>query len=95
MESFGERLRTVRTQRHLTQRDLEKMTGLNNTAISLLETGKREPTLKTSIRLADALHLSLDWLTGRAPPRDQGAEPLTATTSNRNGGCVCPCAPHQ
>ena len=70
MAHFGQRVRSMRKQRGLTQRDLEKLSGLSNAAISLVEQGKRDPSLKTSMKLADALHTSLDWLAGRGSYRD-------------------------
>ncbi|KVV07499.1 XRE family transcriptional regulator [Burkholderia ubonensis] len=44
---------------HLSQKDLAVQAGLDRTYISLLELGKRSPTLETIVSLAAALKVSL------------------------------------
>lgn len=56
---FGKALKHVREERELTQKYLADKTGLDRTYIASLEGGKRNPTLKTMIKIADALGLSL------------------------------------
>jgi transcriptional regulator with XRE-family HTH domain len=53
--AFGRRLREVRTERGLSQDDLASRTGVHATAIGRLEHGRREPRLKTVVRVADGL----------------------------------------
>jgi transcriptional regulator with XRE-family HTH domain len=53
--AFGRRLREVRTERGLSQEDLASRTGVHATAIARLERGRREPLLKTIVRVADGL----------------------------------------
>lgn len=54
-EVFGERLRTLRTSRGLTQVSLANASGLIDTYISDMERGLKVPSLTTLIRLAVAL----------------------------------------
>ena len=54
-EVFGERLRTLRTSRGLTQVSLAHSSGLIDTYISDMERGLKVPSLTTLIRLAVAL----------------------------------------
>ncbi|MDP8939200.1 MAG: helix-turn-helix transcriptional regulator [Actinomycetota bacterium] len=55
MQVDGERLRQLRRERALSQRDLSRMTGVAHDSISQLETGKREAQPKTIRKLAEAL----------------------------------------
>jgi HTH-type transcriptional regulator, competence development regulator len=51
----GDRLKQVRRERALSQRDLSRMTGVAFDTISRLETGKQEAQPKTIRKLAEAL----------------------------------------
>ena len=51
----GERLRQVRRERALSQRDLSRMTGVAFDTISRLENGKQDAQPKTIRKLAEAL----------------------------------------
>ena len=51
----GSRLRQLRRERALSQRDLSRITGVAHDSISQLETGKREAQPKTIRKLAEAL----------------------------------------
>jgi transcriptional regulator with XRE-family HTH domain len=51
----GNRLRQLRRERALSQRDLSHITGIAHDSISQLETGKREAQPKTIRKLAEAL----------------------------------------
>jgi HTH-type transcriptional regulator, competence development regulator len=55
MEVDGERLRRLRRERALSQRDLTRMTGIAFDTISRLETGKQRAQPRTIRKLADAL----------------------------------------
>jgi len=55
MKVYGKRLRQLRRERALSQRDLSRMTGVAHDSISQLETGKREAQPKTIRKLAEAL----------------------------------------
>lgn len=57
--TFGKTLRTLRTERALSQASLAELTGLDQTYISLLERGERQPTLRTLYKLSAALELTL------------------------------------
>lgn len=59
------RLTLARENLKWTQADLAKATGLQPAAISHFECGQRLPSLPNAVKLADALRVSLDWLTGR------------------------------
>ena len=63
--AFAGRLVHAREALRWTQADLAKATGFQPAAISHFECGQRLPSLPNAVRLADALRVSLDWLTGR------------------------------
>ena len=62
---FAAALQRHRTSRHLSQGDLAQRTGLQPSAISHFEKGRRSPSLSNLTKLADALGVSLDELAGR------------------------------
>ena len=51
----GERLRQLRREQALSQRDLSRVTGIAHDSISQLETGKRDAQPRTIRKLAEAL----------------------------------------
>ena len=68
---IGQSLRAAREKRNLSRGKLAKLTGLTGQAIAQVETGAREPSFKTLVVLARALHLSLDALVGLSLPEGQ------------------------
>ena len=54
--AFGEELRELRQQQGFSQENLALECELDRTFISLLERGKRQPTLETLFKLAKALN---------------------------------------
>jgi DNA-binding XRE family transcriptional regulator len=59
---FGANLRCAREQANLTQEDLASTSGMDCSAISLLERGRRSPGLETILKLARALQLEPEVL---------------------------------
>ncbi|MBM7855879.1 transcriptional regulator with XRE-family HTH domain [Desulfohalotomaculum tongense] len=59
---FGSRLRQLREKRKLTQSDLAKLCGLGESTISFYESGKREPSYKTLLCLAEKLNTTPNYL---------------------------------
>lgn len=63
MQRFGEKLRELRTRQQMTIRDLATALGYaNNGYISLLETGKRKPSLDVIMRVAQFFGVTPDQL---------------------------------
>jgi len=63
---FSRRLKEIRERRGWNQSELANKAGLQATAISHFETGGRVPSFENMRRLADALNVSIDYLTGRS-----------------------------
>lgn len=61
------RLKELRKENNLSQRELGKAIGVTGQAISLYERGDREPKLKTLGKLADYFGVSVDYLRGTNP----------------------------
>lgn len=62
---FASRLRSLRLENKLTQKELAKKLNMQNTAISKYELGEREPDIETFNKLAKFFDVSLDYLLGR------------------------------
>jgi transcriptional regulator with XRE-family HTH domain len=56
-KAFGNTLKNLRESAGLSQTDLGTKAGLDRTFISLLELGKRQPTITTIYKLAESLNV--------------------------------------
>lgn len=88
INAIGPRLRRLRTARGLTLAELSERTGLSLSALSRLETGRRQPTLDVLIPLANSYRVSLDRLVA-APETGDPRVRLEARTL-AGGGVVVP-----
>ena len=68
-QKFATRLKEARITRKLSQEELGKAIGMSKPAISDIERGRRTTTIEKLVELADALDVSIDWLTGRTDER--------------------------
>ncbi|MEM9386563.1 MAG: cupin domain-containing protein [Pseudomonadota bacterium] len=57
--SVGARLRTIRQRHRLSQRELAKRSGVANASISLIESGKLNPTVSMLKKVLDGVPVSL------------------------------------
>ena len=55
-EAFGKVLKAIRKENDLSQEQLALQSGLDRTFISLLERGKRQPSLTSILEVADYLN---------------------------------------
>lgn len=64
MDTIGQRLRTARERRFMTQEALSQQTGITEATISRIENdrGEKRPRLSTVKRLADALGADAAWI---------------------------------
>jgi transcriptional regulator with XRE-family HTH domain len=63
-DTFGRRLRWIRSRRDLSQVALARLAELDPAVISHFESGRREPSLGNLRKLAKALDVTSDWLIG-------------------------------
>ena len=59
---IGNRLKTLREEHTLLQKELAKKLGLTQQTISLYESNKREPDIKTLKKIANFFEVSVDYL---------------------------------
>lgn len=62
---FNEKLRQLRKDKKITQKELSNILGIAQTTYAGYETGRYEPDFKTLIVIADYFMVSIDYLLGR------------------------------
>lgn len=62
---FAKKLKKLRNELHLTQKELADKLNMQNTAISKYELGERKPDIDTLNLIADFFHCSIDYLIGK------------------------------
>lgn len=67
---LGERLKELRKEKKLLQKELAYDLNLSQETISLYETNRREPDYTTLIKIADYFNVSVDYLLGRTDIKD-------------------------
>ena len=65
MANFPERLRELRKQNGITQKVMAERLGIQETSYQHYEYGKREPNHQITIKIADILSTTTDYLLGR------------------------------
>ena len=63
----GDRIFSSRQRRGLSQGTVSRLAGIHPSYLSRIETGKVHPTVRTAVRIATALQISLDELLGPSP----------------------------
>ncbi len=64
MVEFGNRLKNLRKQHNLTQKQLASLIGVKNSIISFYELGDRVPSPQVIVSLASVFHVTTDYLLG-------------------------------
>jgi len=64
--TFGERLIQVRKRKNLSQAEVGKKIGINGDAYGRYERNEVKPTIEMAVKIAQALEISLDYLTGNS-----------------------------
>jgi len=62
--TFGERLITVRRKKNLSQAEIGKKIGISGDAYGRYERSEVRPTIEMAVKIAKAMEISLDYLTG-------------------------------
>ena len=65
MKIFGERLKEIRTEKHLKQTDIAKILNVSGNTVHAWETDKQELSLATLLKLSELLEVSTDYLLGK------------------------------
>lgn len=64
MVNMGERLKKLRVEKNLTQKQIAERIGLAVSAVSSYESGYRYPSYDVLMKLAEIFHVSTDYLLG-------------------------------
>ena len=81
---FSDRLKTLRKEKKLTQKELAEQIEIKQNSYSDWETGKNEPSLENLIKLADLLEVSIDWLFGREQMKVKKRSPAQLLDNEKN-----------
>jgi len=65
MKVLGERIKQLRKERKLTQRELADKLGISHGSVALYETGDRKPDPEMINKIADFFDVTVDYLFGR------------------------------
>ena len=68
MARFAQRLLELRNKNQLSQSAVSKAVGITTRTYQRYESGEREATVTTLVRMADFYGITLDDLVGREPP---------------------------
>ena len=66
MANFNDRLKQLRADKHITQKDIAEYLTISVRAYQHYETGSRYPDFHGVIKLADYFNVSIDYLVGRS-----------------------------
>ena len=69
MPSFAERLLALRKEKHVSQSVAAEAAEITPRTYQRYETGEREATVSTLIRMADYFGVTIDYLVGRTDTR--------------------------
>ena len=64
MVNMGEKLKSLRIEKNLTQKQVADRIGLGISAVSSYESGTRYPSYDVLVKLARIFHVSTDYLLG-------------------------------
>lgn len=64
MKDFGEKIKELRTERHLTQKQLAEKIGQGQSTIVYWEKNQQEPTISSLKKLCELFEVSADYLLG-------------------------------
>ncbi len=70
MVNMGEKLKALRLEKNLTQKQVADRIGLAISAVSSYESGMRYPSYEALIQLARIFHVSTDYLLGMTDTRN-------------------------
>ncbi len=65
MKEFGERLKELRTEKGITQKQLAAILNVSGNAVHCCECDKQEPSMSMLLALSEYFEVSLDFLFGK------------------------------
>jgi transcriptional regulator with XRE-family HTH domain len=82
MDTFKGRLKQLRNEKNLTQKELAKYIGTTRATLASWETGRREPDFETTSKIADYFNVSVDYLLGQTDIRNPADEITDAVSDD-------------
>lgn len=82
MVEFGAKLRRLRKQKNLTQKQLANLIGVQHTIISFYELNERIPSPDVLVKIASVFHVSTDYLLGLEKGESLDISQLTESDKN-------------
>lgn len=79
-KTLGERLRTYRKRRNMTQEELAYRASFSTSFISDIERAEKSPTIESLVRITDALGITLEELFANTQARKQTKEAETVAS---------------
>lgn len=76
------RLRELREEKELFQKDIAEMLNITTSAYGYYEQGKRDPDTQTLEKLADFYKVSIDYIMGRTDNRTSTADEISDSVSD-------------
>lgn len=84
MAEFENRIRELRNEKNIYQKELAKVIGVSSGAIAMYETGKRSPDKELLDKIANFFDVSVDYLLGRTNERATVDKIKSALASDPN-----------
>lgn len=86
MRYIGTNIRFIREARNITQTELSEKVGISQTAVSNIEKGLKDPTMKLAIRIARVLGCSLDLMADGVYEDDYNEKPPAGLSGAADSG---------
>lgn len=67
---FGKRIRKLRLEQNLKQKDLAAKLGISTSSVGMYEREERQPDAETLKKIADFFNTSIDYILGNSDKRD-------------------------
>lgn len=74
LTAFSERLKALRKNHGLTQKELAESVGMTAASFSAYENGTKTPSLSVAVALSEVYNVSLDWLVGKSAQEEAPIE---------------------
>lgn len=62
MQNIGDRIRSIRKERHITQKEITTAVGIGQSTLSDIENGRNSPSYETIVALSNFFKVSPEWL---------------------------------
>ena len=80
MVIFGDRLKSLRNRKGLSQAEFAKQIGVSKSSVNMYERGDREPNFETLEAIADYFNVDLDYLMGKSEIENRARSILSIST---------------